>query len=124
MIRKLTRKQLVELLDSGENVKLVDVLSREHYEKEHIPGAISIPLEKLKGDAVKYLKKNDRIIVYCASFQCQASSRAAELLSSMGFTDASDYEGGIQDYKEDTRLALEGALHRKAVSEYGCCGCS
>ena len=123
MYKTITREQLKKIIEEDKNVRIVDVLSREHYAKEHIRGAVSIPLEDLRRDAFKFLKRNERIIVYCASFSCQASTKAAKILVSLGFSDVSDYKGGIADYKEDKTLALEEGAYSSPGFSHGCCGC-
>ena len=45
--------------------QLVDVLEPAAYEKEHIPGAINIPLRSLAKKAGT-LRRDDPVIVYCA----------------------------------------------------------
>lgn len=78
---------------------LVDVRDKADFELEHIPGAISIPVEELQMRAVQYFGSADEIIVYCASFECQASTRAARILTGLGFANILDYEGGLIDWK-------------------------
>jgi rhodanese-related sulfurtransferase len=53
----------------GEGAQLVDVLPREEYEDEHLPGAISIPLKELKWQATAQLKRDAPVIVYCHDYQ-------------------------------------------------------
>lgn len=117
MVKKIGLEDLliINLVSSRKGFKLVDVLDKEHYEKEHIKGAISLPLKDIEKDANRLLMKDDLIVVYCASFECQASTRAAEKLLSMGYKNVLDYKGGLKDYKE-AGLSLEGSLH-KLVSE-------
>lgn len=111
MLKKITREELTNMVSSGQRFKLVDVLDKGHYEKEHIPGAISLPLNEIEKKAAKVLKKDDTIVVYCASFDCQASTNATEKLLSMGYKNVLDYKGGLKDYKE-ANLPLEGSLHK------------
>jgi rhodanese-related sulfurtransferase len=120
MLKKITREELTNMVSSGQRFKLVDVLDKGHYEKEHIPGAISLPLNEIEKKAAKVLKKDDTIVVYCASFDCQASSDAAEKLISMGYQNVLDYKGGLKDYKE-ANLPLEGSLHKAASGVASSC---
>ncbi|MCL5260739.1 MAG: thiol peroxidase [Gammaproteobacteria bacterium] len=112
-IKEITRDELVQLQNSGKKFKLVDVLDRESYAREHLPNAISMPLDDLKKMADKFLSKEELIIVYCASFKCPASTAAAKVLNIMGFKNILNYKGGLQDYKEGN-FSLVGALHTKA----------
>lgn len=96
----ITAEELVELKDSGEDFVLVNVLGKDHYEEEHIPGAINIPLDHIGEAAIERLSKDDKIVVYCASFDCGASPKAAEKLEKLGFEHVIDYQGGLKDWKE------------------------
>ncbi|MEW6009072.1 MAG: rhodanese-like domain-containing protein [Candidatus Omnitrophota bacterium] len=109
MVKKITREQLFDMLKEAK-LKLVDVLDREHFQKEHIKGAMSLPINEIENSADKLLDKNDLIVVYCANFQCQASTKAAEKLISLGFKNVLDYKGGLEEYKA-ADLPLEGTLH-------------
>jgi rhodanese-related sulfurtransferase len=51
----------------GEGAQLVEVLPREEYEKEHLPGAISLPLKELNRETARQL--GQPVIVYCQDFQ-------------------------------------------------------
>ena len=53
----------------GEGAQLVDVLLREEYEDEHLPGAISIPLKELNRQTTTRLKRDAPVIVYCHDYQ-------------------------------------------------------
>ena len=60
MVKQITRDELIRMLFSATEFKLVDVLPRDHYEKEHIKGAISLPLDEIEEKAGKMLKKDSR----------------------------------------------------------------
>jgi thiol peroxidase len=108
--KSITRDELVKLQNAGKPFKLVDVLDTDHYEREHIKGAISIPLLEIREKAKSLLKEDDLIITYCSSFDCNASSSAAKILLSMGYTNVYHYAGGLKDYKE-ANLPMEGTLY-------------
>jgi rhodanese-related sulfurtransferase len=49
-----------------EGAQLVDVLPRSIYEQERLPGAVSLPLESLDGDAAfAALDPHATTVVYC-----------------------------------------------------------
>ncbi|AFD00640.1 Rhodanese-related sulfurtransferase [Methanocella conradii HZ254] len=97
-IKFISVTHLKKIIDGGEPVKLVDVRGSEEYAKEHIKGAMSIPLDSL--DKAKQLfKGDDAIIVYCDSYVCSASTSAAKALAKMGFTNVRDYKGGLLEWK-------------------------
>mgnify|MGYP003626742147 CR=1 FL=1 len=43
------------------------------------------------------------VVVYCANFDCPASTDAARKLDEAGFNNVYDYEGGTQDWMENHR---------------------
>lgn len=76
---------------------IIDVLSEESYNKNHVDTAINIPFAKLKEKAAE-LDKERRTVVYCANYKCHASTAAAKVLTGLGFTDVHDYKGGINEW--------------------------
>jgi rhodanese-related sulfurtransferase len=53
----------------GAGAQLVDVLPAKAYAAEHIPGAISIPLQALGRDTAGRLDPGGPVIVYCHDYQ-------------------------------------------------------
>ena len=99
----LKKEELKKMIDSGENFVLIDVLDKKDFERHHIPGAVNIPVHGdnfMEKVAEKVPGKNTKIVVYCASFECQASPGAAKKLTEAGYTNVFDYEGGIKDWKQ------------------------
>ncbi|HET9770744.1 MAG TPA: rhodanese-like domain-containing protein [Acidimicrobiia bacterium] len=61
-MRDLERHRVQELMAQGAQV--VEVLGREEFEADHLPGAVSIPLRRIE-DAAQNLDKDAPVIVYC-----------------------------------------------------------
>ncbi len=59
----------VRRLVEDEGVQLVEVLPREEYEEEHLPGAINIPLKELNRETTAQLRRDAPVIVYCHDYQ-------------------------------------------------------
>ena len=59
----------VRRLVQEEGAQLVDVLPREEYEEEHLPGAINIPLKELDRETIARLNRDAPVIVYCHDYQ-------------------------------------------------------
>ncbi|HEY6712622.1 MAG TPA: rhodanese-like domain-containing protein [Rubrobacter sp.] len=59
----------VRRLVQEEGAQLVDVLPREEYEEEHLPGAINIPLKELDREMIARLNRDAAVIVYCHDYQ-------------------------------------------------------
>ena len=63
MPRKIDRDEVQRLVAGG--AQLIEVLKPEEYEKEHLPGAINLPLRSLDEEGTKMLDRNRPVIVYC-----------------------------------------------------------
>lgn len=108
MVRTIDRDDLEERLENDEII-LVNVLSEEQYEDEHIPGSINIPLDQIRDRAEDVLDRDEDIVVYCASTSCQASPKAWKLLDRMGYENIWDYEEGLKGWKEAGNKTASGA---------------
>jgi len=79
--KSITSKEALELIKS-KNYQILDVRSKEEWQKGHIKGALSIPLEKLENN-LNRLNKNKEILVYSKSGL--KSIKASRLLVKEGF---------------------------------------
>lgn len=99
-VKQLSYNQFIKVRKSGEKYTLFDVLPPDSYAKGHIEGAVSFPGNTINKDsAAKILSKDSKIIVYCGSFQCPASTEAAKKLSDLGYN-VLDYKGGLKEWQE------------------------
>ncbi len=74
-----------ELLQTSENIVLLDVRSIDEYDKGHIPGAINIPNDDLIEMAnIKLPDENVRIYVY--SQENKRCMRACRILGYLGYS--------------------------------------
>jgi rhodanese-related sulfurtransferase len=104
----LTREQLKAMIDAKERFTLIDVRSAESYRVEHLPGAINMPVDEIEVTAPGRLGLDDQIVVYCATFECQASPTAAATLEDLGYRNVADFEGGIADWMEAQYPTVSG----------------
>ncbi|MBI2649920.1 rhodanese-like domain-containing protein [Candidatus Woesearchaeota archaeon] len=105
-IKFISIEQLLEMMENKDKFKLVEVLREEKYKEGHIPGAINIPVDELSEAAKEQLKKTDTIVVYCASYHCNASTNAAKMLLEMGYRNVLDFKGSKKAWV-DAGLELE-----------------
>ena len=63
-VPRIKPQKLKERLDAGEDVIVVDAMSREDYERRHVRGALSIPLYKIE-ERHGELPKEKKIVLYC-----------------------------------------------------------
>jgi rhodanese-related sulfurtransferase len=68
MIKTISRDELKQKIDRGDDFLLVETLPKISYEHAHLPGAINIPSDQISVLAPRLLPdKNAEIVVYCAS---------------------------------------------------------
>lgn len=65
-MEEIRREQVQALLARGAQV--VDVLPRDEYDTQHLPGAVSIPLKELTAESVAGLRRDQPVVVYCFDF--------------------------------------------------------
>lgn len=64
MPKEIGVDELRELLDEGD-AQLVEVLPKQEYEEEHLPGAIHISLKELTPETASILDPERPVVVYC-----------------------------------------------------------
>ncbi len=102
LVRTLRAQDLKQLMEQKKDLLVLNVLSQEEYEKEHIPGSANVPndapdfttrVERLAGS------KTRPMVVHCASTKCPASTEAVNKLTAAGFTNVSEFAGGMAEWK-------------------------
>jgi rhodanese-related sulfurtransferase/DNA-binding transcriptional ArsR family regulator len=88
--------ELMERLSDG-SVVVLDVRPEEEYRAGHIPGARSVPVEKLEAYLEK-IPKNREVVAYCRGPYCVFSDEAVALLSSRGYR-AKRLAEGLPDWR-------------------------
>lgn len=63
----ITREELKEKMDRGDDFVLVETLDEEHYELAHLPGAINLPPGETHRAEELIPDKRAEVVVYCAS---------------------------------------------------------
>lgn len=101
MNQLISREALNDLITTGKKPTIVEALPRNYYETEHLPGAINIPHDQVQAAAARLIpNKNEPVIVYCASTECQNSHLAAEALRELGYSPVYEYSEGKKGWKE------------------------
>jgi rhodanese-related sulfurtransferase len=105
-------------LDAGDNVIVVDTRSPEAYRNEHIPGAVNIPHRTMSRGTTQQLDRNALVVTYCDGIGCNASTKGALNMATLGFH-VKELMGGLDWWKRDGHKT-EGA---NAANPVGACGC-
>lgn len=96
--RKVTAPELISIIEAKkEPVTLIDVRTPEEYGQGHIPGAISVPLDTIKG-IDRLPGSGGRVIIYCRSGK--RSLTAIGILADKGITSVEELDGGIIAWKD------------------------
>jgi rhodanese-related sulfurtransferase len=98
-VDRVERKELKWKMDRAEPFVLLEILPEEEYGRGHLPGALSVPPDRvaeLVPDLVR--DREAEVVVYCAHSECMASRRAAQELEALGYTNVRAYEGGKRDW--------------------------
>jgi rhodanese-related sulfurtransferase len=103
----ITKAEMENTLRKEKSALIINVLAEQYFEQQHIPGSINIPVKDnnhfvAEVDA-KASSKNQKIIVYCASKDCQLSRKAVEKLLDAGFSNVWDYEPGTEGWFKDEK---------------------
>ena len=68
MLDTISRDELKQKIDRGDNFTLVETLKPVAYYQGHLPGAVNLPPDQVRARAEQLLPdKNAEIVVYCAS---------------------------------------------------------
>ena len=92
----ITPEELNEAIENDRELTIIDVRNKDSYEKDHIEGAINIPVDTLR-DSKESLNKSDKIVVYCGSGN--SSTVAQEILVNDGFEKVYNLTGGLTNYR-------------------------
>ena len=79
---EITREELLSRARAG-TVTVLDVRPGEEYDAAHIPGALSIPLEELRG-RLSELPEGREIVAYCRGAYCVLAYEALDMLRAHG----------------------------------------
>ena len=106
-------------LEAGEKIVVVDGRSAEAYAREHIPGAINIPHRGISQDSLSKLDKGVLYVTYCDGIGCNASTKTALKMLTLGFQ-VKELIGGLDWWKRDG-YATDG--EKSQTGTMVVCGC-
>ena len=91
---------LNEALARDEPLVVVDGRSAIAYSNEHISGAISLPHREISSNSTASLDKSKLYVCYCDGIGCNASTKTALKLLTIGFQ-VRELIGGLDWWKRD-----------------------
>ncbi|GGM23635.1 hypothetical protein GCM10011351_06770 [Paraliobacillus quinghaiensis] len=96
----ITPQEIIDRIDSGEALQIIDTRATKQYEAAHVDGAINIPLAKLREEA-KGLDTNIPTVTYCN--KGVTGNAAQNVLINMGFKEVFNLSGGNKNYQSFTK---------------------
>ena len=110
-MKTIDTSQLKEMKQRNAGLAIVNVLTKEQFDKEHIPDSENVPVAA--EDFVQQIRrvaggKDEPIVVYCASQECDASPMAANKLDAAGFAAVYDHEAGMSGWQQSTLPVSSG----------------
>ncbi len=88
------REELLDKIRAG-TVVVLDVRPLEEYESGHLPGAISIPLDRLKEELGR-LPEGKEIVALCRGEYCVLADQAIEVLAAHGLVARRSMDGVVE----------------------------
>lgn len=101
----ISSTQAYNLIQSHENIAILDVRTPEEYSQGHIEGAVLAPVQTLHNNLAQLAKvKNQKVIVYCHSGN--RSVAASRILAQNGFQPL-NLKGGIAEWKANGFVTVQ-----------------
>ena len=91
---------LCEAVAKGEPIVIVDGRAATAHAREHIPSAISLPHREINANSTESLDKSKLYVCYCDGIGCNASTKTALKLLTLGFQ-VRELIGGLDWWKRD-----------------------
>jgi rhodanese-related sulfurtransferase len=108
-VREITPQDVMQHLEGGEEVLVLDVREPHEFAQGHLPGAVNVPrgLLELKADADSPVadpavaeKRDAQVVTYCLKAPGARSLFAADTLAKMGFTNVAAMSAGLNGWTE------------------------
>lgn len=89
----------------NKNYILLDVRSKEAFDKSHAITAVSMPHSEINSDSFKRYTKGTVFVVYCWGPGCNGAAKAGAKISALGFT-VKEMIGGIHYWEDFERYPV------------------
>ena len=107
MLSKINKEEILGLMDKSQPMVLVEALPIKYFNEAHLPGAVQIDYTEVTEKAPSLLtNKSNKIVVYCASSDCENSTKAATTLDKLGYENVFIYKEGKKEWI-DSGLPIE-----------------
>ncbi|TCB66369.1 rhodanese-like domain-containing protein [Acinetobacter sp. ANC 4178] len=112
---------LFEALSQGQKIIVVDGRNAIAYQHEHIPHAINIPHRSITQQTLAHLDQTVLYVTYCDGIGCNASTKTALKMSTLGFQ-VKELIGGLDWWKRDGYQTMGDNARAGTSIDCGCAG--
>jgi rhodanese-related sulfurtransferase len=98
---------------------LVDVRSREAFERGHVPGAVPVPRRTITRETLRGYGAETLFVTYCDGPHCNGSTRAAIAFAELGYR-VKEMIGGVTGWLDEGFQLEVGAGELAATAVCGC----
>ncbi|MGY2060622.1 ArsR/SmtB family transcription factor, partial [Nocardia gipuzkoensis] len=105
VLQAITADELRNRMDDQSTI-VIDVRSQQEFEQGHVPGAVSVPAERLL-DRLAGLPRGKEIVAYCGGPYCIVSPQAVTVLRDNGYN-ARILDGGFARWHRTGHRTVNG----------------
>jgi len=103
--------ELNHMIESDEDIVVVDVREAEDYQKAHIPGSINLPRDRWP--SFEGLRKDRTNVLLCYSHVCHLAAKAGYEFAGAGYP-VMEMDGGFEAWREHGLKMERGAKSKTA----------
>ena len=93
----VTAEQVKAFMDARERLVLIDLRPRSEFQKSHLPGARSVPMQELE-KRFREIPQSGRVVLYCDCPQNQVIEQAYQLLKDYGYRNTAVLSDPFNDW--------------------------
>lgn len=106
-LKIVTTDELITLINNNSSITLIDARTKQWDDGRRIGSAIALPADTAPTLFNTYLPKKDAaLVVYCGGGPCPLAKILASKLMEHGYTNVSDYAGGIREWANERSLPV------------------
>jgi len=98
-VHHLTPVEALALIETGRTL-ILDVREKDAFDKEHLPGALSVPIGELDSRMGEFEAHTaEEVVIYCNDGSTRGP-RATDKMNKAGFTKAKNIESGLEGWRK------------------------
>ena len=109
--KQINLEQMKKIVDSQAPVVIIDARTPKWDDGRRIPSALSMPADMPVELFAQFLPNKDKpLIIYCGGGNCPAARILCERLIAAGYSDVTEYAGGIKEWSDEKKYPVELAI--------------